>query len=382
MCFIPHKAGEGRVVVLQGHVFKSFLYVFCALSAGMSVAFAQQPVGVVTKEVELKPFVERIEALGTLQANESVDLTVNVTETITAIHFDDNERVQTGKVLAEMTNAEERAQLEEASSTLDEATKQYERVRKLSKQGNASRALRDERKREMQTADARLTGIQSRMIDRLVIAPFDGVLGFRQVSVGSFVQPGAVVARLVDDSEMNLEFAVPSVFLRLMGPGTEVTASTDDLPGQTFTGTIASVDNAIDPVTRTVMVRAKLPNPERALVSGMFMNVTALADARRVPAVLEEAVQPVGPKKFVFIIELRDGVEVSVRKEVELGVYQDGYVEVKSGVDAGTRIVTDGIIGVRDGGPVKIQSPDILSPDTGARIGAASPRTTDLLVRD
>jgi membrane fusion protein (multidrug efflux system) len=301
---------------------------------------------------------------------------------VQSVYFDDGQRVLKGQTLVSLAQSEQRALVEAEEARVAEARQQLDRVNRLISSKAVSQSEVDQAQRDVDSTLAQLRAVQSRQKDRVLVAPFDGVLGFRQVSVGSFVQPGAVVARLVDDSEMNLEFAVPSVFLRLMGPGTEVTASTDDLPGQTFTGTIASVDNAIDPVTRTVMVRAKLPNPERALVSGMFMNVTALADARRVPAVLEEAVQPVGPKKFVFIIELRDGVEVSVRKEVELGVYQDGYVEVKSGVDAGTRIVTDGIIGVRDGGPVKIQSPDILSPDTGARIGAASPRTTDLLVRD
>lgn len=363
----------------------AFIFSGCggdASNAGPTLGGGPRAANVFVETLQTREFASRIEALGTLTPNEQVDLTLNAADRVQSVYFEDGQRVSQGQTLISLAQREQRALVEAEEARVAEARQQLERVNRLISSRAVSQSEVDEAQRDLDSALAQLRAVQSRQKDRVLIAPFDGVLGFRQVSVGSYVQPGAVVARLVDDSEMNLEFAVPSIFLRLMGEGTEVTATTDDLPGQSFTGTIASVDNAIDPVTRTVMVRAKLPNPERTLVSGMFMNVTASADARRVPAVLEEAVQPVGPKKFVFVIEDRDGVDVSVRKEVQLGVYQDGYVEVKSGVDAGTRIVTDGIIGVRDGGPVKIQSPDILTPDTGAVSGASSSRTTDPLARD
>lgn len=333
---------------------------------------------VFVETLQVREFASRIEALGTLSPNEQVDLTLNAADRVQSLYFDDGQRVRKGQTLVSLAQREQRALVEAEEARVAEAQQQLDRVNRLIDSKAVSQSEVDQAQRDLDSALAQLRAVQSRQKDRVLIAPFDGVLGFRQVSVGSFVQPGAVVARLVDDSQMNLEFAVPSMFLRLMKPGTDVTAKTDDLPGQLFTGTVASVDNAIDPVTRTVMVRAKLPNPDRALVSGMFMEVTARADARRVPAVLEEAVQPVGPRSFVFIIETRDGVDVAVRKEVQLGIHQDGYIEVKSGVETGTRIVTDGIIGVRDGGAVKIQSPDILRPETGA---AARP-SSDALLRD
>lgn len=353
-----------------------------ATTAGPPPGGAPRAANVFVETLQTREFASRIEALGTLTPNEQVDLTLNAADRVQSLYFEDGQRVRKGQTLVSLAQREQRALVEAEEARVAEARQQLDRVNRLISSKAVSQSEVDQAQRDVDSTLAQLRAVQSRQKDRVLIAPFDGVLGFRQVSVGSFVQPGAVVARLVDDSEMNLEFAVPSVFLRLMGPGTEVTASTDDLPGEIFTGMVASVDNAIDPVTRTVRVRAKLPNPERALVSGMFMDVTARADARRAPAVLEEAVQPVGPRNFVFIIEARDGVDVAVRKEVQLGIHQDGYVEVKSGVAAGTRIVTDGIIGVRDGGPVKIQSPDILMPDTGARSGAASIAATDALVQD
>ncbi|MGJ8559197.1 MAG: efflux RND transporter periplasmic adaptor subunit [Litorimonas sp.] len=355
------------------------------IGCGGDVSTAGPPPGggpraanVFVETLQVREFTSRIEALGTLTPNEQVDLTLNAADRVQSLYFDDGQRVRKGQTLVSLAQREQRALVEAEEARVAEARQQLDRVNRLIDSKAVSQSEVDQAQRNLDSTLAQLRAVQSRQKDRVLVAPFDGVLGFRQVSVGSFVQPGAVVARLVDDSEMNLEFAVPSIFLRLMGPGTEVTTKTDDLPGQIFTGTVASVDNAIDPVTRTVMVRAKLPNPDRALVSGMFMNVTARADARRVPAVLEDAVQPVGPRSFVFIVETRDGVDIAVRKEVQLGIHQDGYIEVKSGVEAGTRIVTDGLIGVRDGGVVRIQSPDILKPETGTMPGPS----TDALVRD
>lgn len=349
-----------------------------APTAGPPPGGGPRAANVFVETLQDREFVARIEALGTLTPNEQVDLTLNAADRVQSLYFDDGQRVRKGQTLLSLAQREQRALVEAEEARVAEARQQLDRVKRLIDSKAVSQSEVDEAQRDLDSTLAQLRAVQSRQKDRVLVAPFDGVLGFRQVSVGSFVQPGAVVARLVDDSEMNLEFAVPSLFLRLMGPGTEVVAKTDDLPNQIFAGTVASVDNEIDPVTRTVMVRAKLPNPDRALVSGMFMNVTARADARTVPAVLEEAVQPVGPRSFVFIVETRDGVDVAVRKEVQLGIHQDGYVEVKSGVEAGTRIVVDGILGVRDSGPVRIQSVDILRPDTGSERTSSS----TLSVRD
>ena len=182
------------------------------------------------------------------------------------------------------------------------------------------------------------------------------------VSVGSYVQPGDIVARLIDDSEMNLDFSVPSTFLRTLAKGTEIEARTADLPGETFNGVIASIDNAIDPVTRSVRVRATLPNPERLLISGMFVQVTLVADPRQALAVPEEAIQPVGPRTFVFVVENEGGQLIARRKEVELGLRQAGYVEVMSGLTAGEDVITEGIIRVREGAAVEIQDQSMLLP--------------------
>lgn len=340
-----------------------------------SAASAQRgPANVFVETATEREFAMRIEALGTLEPNEVVDLTLNVADRVQSLYFDDGERVRKGKTLLSLAQREQIALTEAAEANAEEARQQLDRIERLVERNAVSQAELDEAKRNVNAADAQLRAVQSRQKDRVLVAPFDGVLGFRQVSVGSFVTPGDVVARLIDDSEMNLEFTVPSTFLRSLKPGTEIIARTDDLPGEIFTGQIATLDNAIDPVTRSVRVRATLPNPERTLMSGMFMEIIVTANPRQALAIPEEAIQPIGPKTFVFIVDETGGTPVAKRTEVKLGTLEGGYVEVLSGLEKNTPVITEGVIRVRDGSEVIIRDLSMLLPSTTEGTGPAAKR--------
>ncbi|NBC47600.1 MAG: efflux RND transporter periplasmic adaptor subunit, partial [Gammaproteobacteria bacterium] len=194
------------------------------LAAQTAVAQPSAPVGVIASIAELEPVADRVEALGTLRANESVTITANVTETVSALHFDDGQRVQAGDLLVEMTSVEEHARLEEAQARLAEAEQQYQRVKSLAAAGSASASLLDERRRDLRTAEATLTAIESQLADRLVKAPFEGVVGLRDISLGALVEPGDVITTLDDDSVMKLDFAVPSLYLPSLAPGVAIEA--------------------------------------------------------------------------------------------------------------------------------------------------------------
>jgi len=290
---------------------------------------------------------------------------------VQSIYFDDGQRVRKGKTLLSLAQREQAALTEAAEATANEASLQLERIERLALKNAVSKSELDEARRNVSSAKAQLRAVQSRQKDRILIAPFDGILGFRQVSVGSFVRPGDTVARLIDDSEMNLEFTVPSTFLRSLKPGAKVTARTDDLPGMAFDGEIATLDNAIDPVSRSVRVRATLANPERILMSGMFMEIVLVADPRHSLAIPEQSVQPVGPKTFVFKIDNSGDKPVAKRTEVKLGALDKGYIELLSGLAENDQVITEGVIRVRDGAAVKIQDISMLKP-SATRIGARS----------
>jgi membrane fusion protein (multidrug efflux system) len=338
-----------------------YFWFFPALAASLLYIFpvvAQQAVPVIIKEVKKDRFVDRVEALGTLRANESVELTATVSEIVTAIHFEDGQRVEAEKILVEMTNEEEHALIEEADSTAAEAKKQYDRVRPLAKIGAASKATLDQRRREYETARARLRAIESRMRDRLIIAPFSGVVGLRNISVGALIEPGDVVTTLDDDRVMKLDFTVPAIFLTTLKPGLSIEAKAPAFAGRKFEGKVSSINSRIDPITRSVTVRALLPNPDRLLKPGLLMTVELLKNPREALMIPEEALIPTGRKNHVLVVDRSADPPVPQRRQVTTGGRRPGEVEILDGLRAGEFIIIHGTLRARPSQPVKIIAVD------------------------
>lgn len=337
--------------------FSSFL-VWAILMLWVYPAIGQQASPVVIKEVKRDRFVDRVEALGTLRANETVELTATVSEMVTGIHFEDGQRVESGKILIEMTNEEEHALLEEALSTVAEAQKQYDRVRPLAQRGAASKSLLDQRRREHETARARLRAIESRLQDRLIIAPFSGVVGLRNISLGALIEPGDVITTLDDDSVMKLDFTVPAIHLATLRPGLPIEARSPAFAGRRFEGTVSSINSRIDSTTRSITVRAVLPNPDRLLKPGLLMSVELLKNPRNVLIIPEEALIPSGRENYVLIVDRTADTPVAQRRKVTIGSRRPGEVEIVDGLQAGEFLVTHGTLRARPGQPVTIIAVD------------------------
>lgn len=312
---------------------------------------------VIVAEAREETFSERIEALGTLRANESVVLTATVTETVNAIHFDDGDRVEAGRVLVELTRGEEQAQLTEARATLEEARRQLRRVESLEALDKASRSLLDERQRQWETARARVAAIESRLADRMIRAPFAGVLGLRDISVGELVTPGDRLVTLDDDTIMKLDFTVPATFLEVLAPDLAIEATSPAWLGETFAGKITAVDSRIDPTTRAVRVRALLPNPRQRLKPGLLMQVQINRPERQALFIPEEALMPQGERQFVLGVNREDNNKVA-RHEVGIGARWPGRVEITAGLAPGDAVITHGAQKVRPGQTVVIGAVD------------------------
>ena len=334
---------------------RCWLFALAAISvvAGPSRA-ERQPIPVIVAEAKWSRFVDEIEALGTLRANESVDLTANVTETVEQIHFDDGERVKKGQVLVEMLSAQEEALLVEARSTLNEAKIQFDRVKKLSKTGAVAGATLDQSLRDYETAKARLVALESQIQDLVIVAPFDGVVGLRNISVGALVRPGDLITTIDDDSVMKLDFTVPSRFLPVLKPGTAISARTRAFAGDEFTGKITSVGTRVDSATRSITVRARIPNPDRRLKPGLLMAVEVMSNPREAVTVPEEVLMPKGRANAVYVLDESAKPPVLEEREVEIGRRRAGEVEIRSGLEVGERVVTRGKMMAVPGTPVEV----------------------------
>lgn len=345
--------------MLPNHI-PSFL-ALVLLTVPASPAFAKsagKPApAVVVSEVRKDRFVDRVEALGTLKANESVDLSASVTETVVDIRFDDGDRVEKGQVLVEMNSGEERAELQEFRVTVDEARRQYKRVQALGATGTEAESLIDERKRQWEAARARLAAVESRLADRRITASFSGVVGLRDLSVGALVEPGDLITTLDDDSVMKLEFPVPSTYLQTLRPGLEIEATAQAYDDNKIEGEVKSIDSRIDPATRSVRVRAMLPNPDRHLKPGMLMRIELFTNPRESLAIPEEALVPLGASQFVLVVNEQDDNKV-LRRDVRIGARRPGVVEVLEGLDAGDKVITHGTLKARPGMQVRIAAVD------------------------
>lgn len=304
---------------------------------------------VVTVQVQPTPWRDRIEALGTTRANESLTITAKVTETVARVNFSDGDVAEAGQVLVDLTGRAEVAQLEEARAALKEAQQQLDRQQGLVTAGTIARSQLDTQIAARDSARARMDAIRARLADRVITAPFDGVLGFRQVSPGTLVTPGTAIATLDDISVIKLDFSVPETFLGSLAAGQQIKARSAAWPEQDFSGVVTTVDSRIDPVTRSVQVRAEIPNPEGLLRPGMLMTVQLFRPERQALAIPELALLQVGSTAFVYRVDDEGTVE---QVDVTIGARRRGEVEIVSGLQAGDRIIVEGTVKVRPGARV------------------------------
>jgi membrane fusion protein (multidrug efflux system) len=305
---------------------------------------------VLVTTVKPMAFADRIEAVGTAYARESTTIASTVTERVVRLNFRDGEYVRRGQVIAELARSEETAGLNEAQARVTEAQQQLDRLRQLQQRGFATNARVDEQVAAVNSARAQAGAVQAQIGDRVIRAPFSGVVGLRRISPGATVTAGTEIATISDLSQIKLDFSLPETFLSAMQVGQAIEARAAAYPDDLFRGSVESIEPTIDPVTRSVMVRAVLPNPDARLKPGMLLTVNVITNPRSALAVPELSLVAERDRNFVFKI---DAESTALKTPVEVGVRQEGMIEVKRGLAAGDRIVAEGTIKVRDGGKVR-----------------------------
>ena len=335
--------------------------------ASGGAAFSQMPVAVVTAPVRAEQISFEIEALGTTRANESVDVTSKVVNQVTAVRFSEGQQVQRGQVLVELDAAQVRADLAAAEAQLAESRSQYQRSRELYTTKVLSDAQIEQIEAAYKAAEARVASARARVADTVIRAPFAGRVGLRRVSVGSLINPGTVITTLDDTSTVKLDFTIPETYLAAVQPGLAINAHSVAYPDVSFGGKVASIDSRVDPATRSVTVRALLPNPESLLKPGMFLTVRLSRGAVDALLIPEQALVPEAGDVFVFVAD--DGV--AQKRRIRIGQRRVGDVQVVEGLAAGEVIVTEGTQKLRDGAPIAPQAPAAVAGPKGPGEGPA-----------
>ncbi len=305
---------------------------------------------VVRAKVTRENFALDLVAVGTALADESADISTNVTETVTALHFSDGQSVRKGDLLVELSSAEEQAALGASKAELAEHEREIERLRALVRDGAAAQARLEERLTLLDVARQRVAEAQARLSERRIVAPFDGHLGLRRISVGALVSPGVVIVSLDKLDPIKVDFSVPETYLGLIKAGDKVLAQPDSAQATPREGVLRQLDTRIDPATRAVAARAVFANADLTMRPGMLLTARLSVAPRRSLAVPERSLVPVGAKAFVFAIELGKAKRI----EVEVGRRQPGNVEILKGLHEGQEIVADGLVGLQDGMAIEV----------------------------
>jgi len=327
------------------------------------------PVGVIAVPARIERLALEIEALGTAKANESIDVTAKVSNLVAVVHFDEGQQVAKGAVLVELDGEQARADLAIAEAALKESTSQYKRSRELYTTKVLSDAQIEQIEATFRSNEARVASARSRLSDTVIRAPFAGRVGLRRVSVGSLVNPGAVITTLDDTSRIKLDFTIPETYVAAISPGLEIKAQSPAYPGESFDGKVSSVDSRVDPNTRSVMVRAILPNEAGKLRPGMFLTVHLKRSESDVLLIPEEALVPEQGDVFVYVVA--DGK--AVKRRVQIGQRRVGAVQVTDGLVAGEIVVTEGTQKLREGADVQVTSPPAAASAAKPAGSASSP---------
>lgn len=308
---------------------------------------------VVTARVELKPMIDEIQALGTARANESIEIRPRVASLIERVAFEEGQMVQQGTLLVELENSEVVAGLALARASLSESRSLYDRSKSLASSQAISMSNLETLLAKVRVDEAQVEAALARLANTRILAPFAGRVGLRRVSPGSFVNNSTIITTLDDVSNIKLDFSVPETFLTVIEEGMNIVARSLVYPERTFTGAVSSVDTRLDPVSRSVQVRAVIPNHDGILKPGMFLTVDLQRDRGEVLVAPEQAIVPEGARQFVFVVK---GGKAE-KRPVILGRRIPGFVTIEDGLEVGDEIVTEGTHKIRDGSSIEPLTP-------------------------
>jgi len=310
----------------------------------------QNLLAVQARVVQPKLLQNTIRTTGTLLANEEVELRSEATGKVTGIFFKEGSRVSKGDLLVKINDADLRAQLQKLQFQKELAEEREFRQRKQLETDLTSQEQYDIALNALNGVKADIEVVEAQIAKTEIRAPFDGQIGLKYISAGSYLSPTVKVANLLNIHPIKIEFSIPEKYATEVQTGDKISFTIQG-SGNTYEGEIYAIEPKIDPLTRTVLVRALSPNPRRTLYPGAFADVQLIIE--QIPNALlipTEAVIPELNAKKVFLYKSGKAVAVAV----ETGIRNPEEIQVTSGITAGDTVITNGILQLRQDMPVKL----------------------------
>lgn len=312
---------------------------------------ATGPIPVVVVVAEGQELENTISVTGSILANESVQLSPELAGMITRINFTEGQFVKKGQPLVYLNDDELRAQLERLNYTRKLYEQSENRQRQLLEREAISQEEYDIALNELNTNLSDLKIVEAQLAKSVIRAPFNGIIGLRQVSEGSYVGPADQIATLVNIDPVKIEFSVPERYANEVGVGDKVNFSRSEDAVKGKVGEVYAVEPRINTETRTLTMRALSENEDRKLLPGMFVRIKLILDVNdnsiMIPA---QSLIPEMEGYKVFVVENGKAVE----KKVSAGIRTENMVEVTEGIAQGDSVLTTGIMQVKNGSPVQV----------------------------
>ncbi|HEX4985517.1 MAG TPA: efflux RND transporter periplasmic adaptor subunit [Burkholderiales bacterium] len=326
-------------------------------------AAAPRGLPVKAEPVKVSKVSDDVSAVGSLLAEESVMIRPEIDGRIIGLHFQEGQAIGAGTRLVTIDPAEYEAQLAAQRADLKTEEQRLERTKELYQQNFISKDALDVQVGNVARLKAHVEEAESRVAKTVIRAPFAGTLGLRQVSPGAYVKAGDDIVRLENLSSIKVDFRIPENYLSKVRSNQDISVTLDAYPGQEFKGRVYAVEPVVDERTRTIAMRARIPNKDGKLKPGMFVRVAVTLDSRPNAVVVpEQAIWPQGRDSFVFRVV--DGKAALTK--VQIGNRTPGSVEIVKGLAANDVIVTEGQIKLKDGAPVMVLPAPAAQPAGGA----------------
>jgi membrane fusion protein (multidrug efflux system) len=340
--------------------FVKFRQVEVAVAQGAS--FQMPATAVTTVVAKRETWPSTLSVIGTAAAIEGVTVSADLPGTIDKIHFESGQWVHEGDILVELDIRQERAQLANLEAQRDLAVINYGRARELDKAGVISHSEYDNATAQQKATEALVGDTKAAIARKTIRAPFTGLLGIRQVSLGQYLAAGQAIVSLQSVDPIYVNFGVPQQQIAQMIAGRVVRVTNGELPGMAFTGTISALDSVINEQTRNIQVQATLANKGNKLRPGMFVQVEMpVGQPREVVPLPASAINyaPYGDSVFV-VAEMKDAKGNTYRgvrqQVVKIEGSRGDQVAIISGINPGDEIVSSGVFRLRNGAPVQVNN--------------------------
>lgn len=331
--------------------------VVCSLPVNAHAQRSSAPVPSVTSTPVVIEYIERnLSSLGTLKANQSIDLAPQIGGRVLSVNLDDGSEVEQGQVLLTLDNKEQAARVQEAEISLQEEDRQLDSMIKLYERRAVSQDELAAQEARVERARANLESQTANLDNYTLTAPFSGVLGFNELSTGAMISAGQNITTLDDLSSMKLYFDLPENTFSEISSGTMIQATTDAWPDVVFSGEIDSINPRIDPLNLTFSVRATLDNYDNRLRPGMMMRLDVARPVMHTLVIPARSVLFDGNDQYVYLL---DEEGIPQQRFIETGVILERQVTVASGLQEGDLIVDQGVIKVTAGRPVNLLQTEV-----------------------